>query len=216
MTDMDYEAQRLHMVSSQIQARGIHSSRLLEAMRRVERHRFVPENLRDAAYRDGPLPIGEGQTISQPYMVASMTEELELQGDERVLEIGTGSGYQTAVLALLSQQVFTIERHQVLADSARNLFVQLGYTNIDSRVADGTHGWPEKAPFDAILVTAGAPGIPSALREQLAEGGRLVIPVGDRFTQVVEIHRKTRSGFSVTKSTPCRFVRLIGTNGWDC
>ena len=204
------------MVARQLEARGVRDRRVLDAMRRVPRHRFVPERLQGSAYDDGPLSIGEGQTISQPYMVASMTEELRLTGSERVLEIGTGSGYQAALLAELATEVITIERHRELAERAAGLLTELGYENIRFEVADGTLGWPELSPYPAILVTAGAPSAPRTLLEQLGEGGRLVIPVGDRYSQTIEIHKRTGpEKWTVRRSTACRFVRLVGEQGWS-
>jgi protein-L-isoaspartate(D-aspartate) O-methyltransferase len=183
-------------------------------MGRVPRHLFVEEALRDSAYGDHALPIGEQQTISQPYMVALMTETLALKGSERVLEIGTGSGYQTAVLAELAAKVYSIERIDSLAAKARRLLASLGYRNVQIKVFDGTYGWKEEAPFDAILVTAGSPEIPMPLTEQLKEGGRMVIPVGERTTQVLKKVTKTSAGIEVTSLTGCVFVPLIGSHGW--
>ena len=204
------------MVESQIRQRGVSDPRVLAAMAKVPRHRFVPEQLRDQAYGDYPLPIGEDQTISQPYIVALMTEALELTGQEKVLELGTVSGYQAAVLAELARLVFTIERLPTLAHMARRVLTELGYTNITIRVGDGTLGWPEEAPFDAILVTAGAPQVPAPLVEQLGLGGRLVIPVGDRFSQTLTRVRRTPAGNLQTEYLGgCRFVKLIGRHGWD-
>jgi protein-L-isoaspartate(D-aspartate) O-methyltransferase len=202
------------MVARQIRARGIRDERVLAVMEEVPRHRFVPEALRSDAYEDGPLPIGDGQTISQPYMVAVMTQLLELRGDERVLELGTGSGYQAAVLSRLCKWVFTVERIPRLAERAKIILAELGYANISYLVSDGTWGWPSNAPFDGIIVTAGAPSTPAALLDQLAEGGRLVIPVGDRFTQTLKKLVKSRSGTTVESHTECRFVDLIGEFGW--
>jgi len=168
------------MVDTQIRSRGIKDERVLKAMGSVPRHLFIEEALRDQAYNDNPLPIGDNQTISQPYIVALMTEALELRGREKVLEIGTGSGYQTAILAELADQVFSIERIAFLASKARRVLDQLKYFNVAIRVGDGTYGWREESPFDAILIAAGAPDIPKKLLEQLKIGGRLVIPVGSR------------------------------------
>jgi protein-L-isoaspartate(D-aspartate) O-methyltransferase len=202
------------MVDEQIAARGIKDRRVLSAMGRVPRHLFVEEALRDSAYGDHALPIGEQQTISQPYMVALMTETLALKGSERVLEIGTGSGYQTAVLAELAAQVYSVERIDSLAAKARRLLASLGYRNVQIKVFDGTYGWKEVAPFDAILVTAGSPEIPMPLTEQLKEGGRMVIPVGERTAQVLKKVTKTSAGIEVTALTGCVFVPLIGGHGW--
>lgn len=211
---IDDERARLKMVDEQLAARGIKDRRVLSAMGRVPRHRFVEEALRDRAYGDHALPIGEQQTISQPYMVALMTETLALKGSERVLEIGTGSGYQTAVLAELAAQVYSIERIVNLAAKARHLLASLGYRNVTIKVFDGTYGWKQEAPFDAILVTAGSPEIPMPLTEQLREGGRMVIPVGERTTQVLKKVTKTYAGIEVTALTGCVFVPLIGGHGW--
>jgi len=211
---IDDERARLKMVDEQLAARGIKDRPVLSAMGRVPRHLFVEEALRDSAYGDHALPIGEQQTISQPYMVALMTETLALKGTERVLEIGTGSGYQTAVLAELAAQVYSVERIDSLAVKARRLLTTLGYRNVQIKVFDGTYGWKEEAPFDAILVTAGSPEIPMPLTEQLKEGGRMVIPVGERTTQVLKKVTKTPAGIEVTALTGCVFVPLIGGHGW--
>jgi protein-L-isoaspartate(D-aspartate) O-methyltransferase len=183
-------------------------------MRRVPRHLFVPQVLWDQAYNDYPLPIGEDQTISQPYIVALMTEILEVQETDRVLEIGTGSGYQAAILAELAAEVFSIDRVGGLAHQAKAVLDSLGYKNIQIRVGDGTLGWPEEMPFDGIIVTAGAPKIPRPLTEQLALGGRLVIPVGTQFSQTLTCVRQTESGLKFEYHGGCRFVRLIGKHGW--
>jgi len=214
MLEDEFTAVRNRMVDMQIKIRGVDDPRVLAAMRRVPRHRFVPEYLWDQAYNDYPLPIGEDQTISQPYIVALMTEALELQAGDRVLEIGTGSGYQAAVLAELAAEVYSIDRIASLAEKARQVLVELGYTNFQVRVGDGTQGWPEQAPFDAILVTAGTPQVPRPLIEQLALGGRLVVPVGDRFSQTLTRVRQTRDGVKFDYLGGCRFVRLIGKYGW--
>jgi protein-L-isoaspartate(D-aspartate) O-methyltransferase len=203
------------MVESQIQRRGVTDPRVLKAMRTVPRHRFVPRHLWDQAYHDYPLPIGEDQTISQPYIVAMMTEALELIGTEKVLEIGAGSGYQAAVLAELAKEVYTIERIASLAHSADQVLKNLGYQNVQVIVADGTLGWPPYAPYDAVMVTAGAPQVPQPLVEQLALGGRLVIPVGDRYSQNLTRIRRTPEGELRTEHLGgCRFVKLIGEHGW--
>jgi protein-L-isoaspartate(D-aspartate) O-methyltransferase len=183
-------------------------------MRKIPRHLFVSEALMDQAYGDFPLPIGEQQTISQPYIVAEMTQALELGKDDRVLEIGTGSGYQAAILAEIAYRVYTIERKHALLIKTRKLFDQLKYHNIVTRYSDGTSGWREESPFDAIIVTAGAPDVPEALLEQLAIGGRMVIPVGDKFTQ--DLIKITREGNGVRRKSlgGCRFVKLIGEHGW--
>jgi len=205
------------MVDSQIRSRGVADIRVLKAMEKIPRHLFIDEGLIDQAYNDNPLPIGERQTISQPYMVAVMTEALKLQGSEKVLELGTGSGYQTAVLAELAERVFSIERISSLASKARKMLESLGYFNVVIRVGDGTYGWREEAPFDGILVSAGSPDIPRPLVEQLTVGGRLVIPVGGRYTQT--LYRVTRLSDNVENMKKedlggCRFVNLIGEHGW--
>ncbi|MBI3812550.1 MAG: protein-L-isoaspartate(D-aspartate) O-methyltransferase [Nitrospirae bacterium] len=210
----DYERARLKMVDEQLVARGIKDPRVLSAMGRVPRHLFIEEALRDRAYGDHALPIGERQTISQPYMVALMTEALELKGSERVLEIGTGSGYQTAVLAELAARIYSIERIAGLADKARWVLASLGYRNVAVKIFDGTYGWKDQSPFDAILVTAGSPEVPPPLLEQLKEGGRMLIPVGDRTTQVLKKVTKTPAGVEQSSLTGCVFVPLIGGHGW--
>ena len=215
MTEDDYTAMRHRMVETQIAARGVSDPRVLAAMKKVPRHRFIPSTLWDQAHGDYPLPIGEDQTISQPYIVALMTEMLELKDTDRVLEIGTGSGYQAAILAELAAQVFTIDRVASLLAQAERILTSLGYTNITTRVGDGTLGWPEEMPFEAIIVTAGAPQVPRPLTEQLALGGRLVIPVGDRWSQTLTCVRKTTEGLKFEYHGGCRFVRLIGEHGWQ-
>ena len=210
----DYERARMNMVDEQLVARGTKDPRVLSAMGRVPRHLFVEEALRDRAYGDHALPIGERQTISQPYMVALMTEALGLKGTERVLEIGTGSGYQTAVLAELAAQVYSIERIATLAVKARTLLASLGYRHVTIKVFDGTYGWKDEAPFDAIVVTAGSPEVPAPLVEQLKAGGRLVIPVGDRMNQVLKKVIKTPDGSEISSLTGCVFVPLIGHHAW--
>lgn len=211
---MKFKRMREKMVSTQIEARGIHDYRVLEAMRGVPRHLFVGEALQDQAYGDFPLPIGEGQTISQPYIVAEMTQALELTKDDRVLEIGTGSGYQTAILAELAFRVYTIERVRELFIKARKLLDQLGYHNVIAKCSDGTLGWPDESPFDAIIVTAGAPEVPDKLVQQLTISGRMVIPVGDRFSQTLLRIRRKEDGIQDTSLGGCRFVKLIGEHGW--
>lgn len=203
------------MVEEQIIERGIKDPRVIAAMRKVPRHLFVEEALQSQAYNDHPLPIGEKQTISQPYMVALMTEAMELKGRERVLEIGAGSGYQTAILAELAQEVFSIERIRSLAIRARKLLYDLGYFNVEIKIFDGTYGWLEKGPFDAIIVTAGSPDIPQPLYEQLSIGGRLVIPVGDASVQDLFRITKTKEGMKKEELGGCRFVKLIGRYGWE-
>lgn len=202
------------MVSEQVQRRGILDPRVLRAVGKVPRHLFVDEALVGRAYGDHPLPIGDGQTISQPYMVALMTEALELHGHERVLEIGTGCGYQTAVLAEVCGKVFSVERLKSLADRATRRLDSLGYYNVLVRVADGSLGWKEEAPFDAILVAAAAPTIPQALIDQLAPKGRLVVPVGDAYTQSLRKGVRGESGMQWTDLGGCVFVKLVGQQGW--
>lgn len=212
---IDFPKAREKMVEEQIIARGIRDPRVIAAMRKVPRHLFVEEALQEQAYSDHPLPIGEKQTISQPFMVALMTEALQLTGKERVLEIGTGSGYQTAILAELAQEVYSIERIRSLALKARRLLYELGYYYVEIKIFDGTVGWPEKGPFDAILVTAGAPDIPPPLYDQLVLGGRLVIPVGDAYCQDLIRVTKTKEGQKREDLGGCRFVKLIGRYGWE-
>ena len=205
------------MVDVQIRARGISDQRLLKAIEKIPRHLFVDEGLIDQAYNDNPLPIDRQQTISQPYIVALMTEAMELTGREKVLEIGTGSGYQTALLAELAERVFSIERIAVLAAGARRVLDALNHYNVAIRVGDGTYGWREESPFDAILVTAGAPSIPKILIEQLTIGGRLVIPVGSRHSQtLLKLTRLSEDPEDVKREDfgGCRFVDLIGEHGW--
>jgi len=198
------------MVDEQIARRGIRDQRVLAAMRKIERHRFVSEAQRSGAYEDHPLPVGEGQTISQPYIVALMTEALALQGDERVLEVGTGSGYQTAILAELAAEVYSVEILPRLAEQARATLEDLGYRNVHIRLGDGSEGWAEHAPYQGILVTAAPPQVPPALLEQLAEGGRLVIPVGVQ-SQELELHTRRPEGFRVERLAAVRFVPLVGS-----
>lgn len=210
-----FEQARASMVERQLVPRSIRSASVLAAMREVPRHRFVEDTLQHEAYDDCPVPIGEGQTISQPYMVAVMTELLALTPESVVLEIGTGSGYQTAVLATIAKQVYTVERVASLAEKARSVLEQLQYQNIEFLVGDGTVGWPEHAPYDGIIVTAGAPRVPEALLEQLADKGKLVIPVGDRFSQVLQVITKQGNRMETTTSCHCVFVKLIGKDGWS-
>lgn len=209
-----FERERMRMVDEQLRRRGIHEPRLLQAMLKVPRHRFVPSEHRHLAYVDGPLPIGAGQTISQPYIVALMTQLLRLEGDEKVLEVGTGSGYQAAILAELARIVHTIERHAELAEHARLILQELGYQNICVHIGDGSLGLAEFAPYQAIIVTAAAPKAPLALLEQLDEGGRLVIPVGGQWGQMLE--RWTRQGarYEQEEFVPVSFVPLRGQAGW--
>jgi protein-L-isoaspartate(D-aspartate) O-methyltransferase len=211
---LKYTRQREEMVRNQIEARGIKDPRVLAAFRKVPRHLFVSEALRDQAYGDYPLPIGEQQTISQPYIVAEMTQALALDKDDRVLEIGTGSGYQAAILAQIVYRVYTIERIRSLHMQARNLFDKLHYHNIVTRYADGTKGWQSESPFNAIIVTAGAPEIPAVLVNQLVTGGRLVIPVGNQHTQELIKIDRDKNNYQQTNLGGCRFVKLVGEHGW--
>jgi len=206
---------RMRMVDEQIIARGIRDPRVITAMRKVPRHLFVEEALQNQAYSDHPLPIGEKQTISQPFMVALMTEAMQLKGMEKVLEIGAGSGYQTAILAEIAFKVFSIERIRSLTIQARKLLYDLGYLNVEIKFSDGTLGWAEESPFDAIIVTAGSPGIPQPLVDQLAVGGRLVIPIGDSADQELVRITKTEEGTKREDLGGCRFVKLIGQHGWE-
>ncbi|MGD2127644.1 MAG: protein-L-isoaspartate(D-aspartate) O-methyltransferase [Desulfobacteraceae bacterium] len=210
----DYRIARERMVRDQLMPRGITDPRVLKAMGKIPRHLFVEEALAGEAYNDHPLPIGHQQTISQPYIVALMTQALELAGEEKTLEIGTGSGYQTAILAELSKKVYTIERIRPLMEKARGLLGELGYSNVLFSAFDGTIGWKEYEPYEAIMVTAGAPRVPEPLCEQLAEGGRMVIPIGDKFSQeLIKIVRR-RDQYKRKNLGGCRFVDLIGIHGW--
>ena len=205
------------MVETQVAARGIRDAAVLRAMRAVPREVFVPPELRDSAYRDSPLPIAEGQVITQPYLVAHMTAALELSPGDRVLEIGTGSGYAAAVLAEIAGRVYTVERHESLASAARRRLEELGYENVEVRVGDGTLGWPEHGPYQAISVTAGGPDVPRPLLEQLVLGGRLVIPLGPDLTRqtLVQLRRRGERDFSRTDLDDVRFVPLVGAQGWE-
>jgi protein-L-isoaspartate(D-aspartate) O-methyltransferase len=214
MRGLNHESRRHDMVEKQIRARGVSDPLVLAAMRRVPRHLFVPDDLGGAAYDDRPLPIGEGQTISQPFMVALMTEALKLEGNERVLEIGTGSGYQAAILAEIAAHVVTVERKESLKDRAALLLKELGYVNVEAVVGDGSGGYPARAPYDGIMVTAGAPRISQLLVEQLAVGGRLVIPVGSTFHQTLTRVTRTAGGAATERMEGCIFVPLIGEHGW--
>jgi len=209
-----HAGQRRRMIEEQLGARGIKDLRVLEVMSRVPRHLFALDSLQHRAYGDTPLPIGENQTISQPYIVAAMTEALGLTGGERVLEIGTGSGYQTAVMAELVSQVFTIERINTLSRKAQKILDGLGYANIVFKMFDGTYGWPDQAPFNAIMVTASAKEIPEALIKQLAEGGRLVAPTGDKHKQKLMVLTKKGNRVTNTEICDCKFVPLVGKYGW--
>lgn len=211
---LKYKRMREEMVRSQLESRGVTDPMVIEAFRRVPRHLFVSEALMDQAYGDFPLPIGEQQTISQPYMAAEMTQALELTKEDRVLEIGTGSGYQAAILAEIVFRVYTVERIHTLYLRARKLFDSLQYHNIVMKYSDGTSGWKAESPFDAIIVTAGAPEVPQMLIHQLAEGGRMVIPVGNRHTQEMVKIRKEKAGIRRTSLGSCRFVNLVGEHGW--
>jgi len=211
---MDLNKAREKMIREQLIPRGIKNQRVLAAMGSVPRHLFIEEALWGEAYNDNPLPIGERQTISQPYIVALMTAALELTGTEKVLEIGTGSGYQTAVLAELALKVYSIERIRALYQRARRILDQLKYFNVVLKVYDGTLGWPEEGPFDAIMVTAASPEIPAPLLEQLTPKGRMIIPVGDRYTQTLKRVTKTEDGFEEEELGGVRFVSLIGEHGW--
>jgi protein-L-isoaspartate(D-aspartate) O-methyltransferase len=213
--DPDQLVQREEMVERQMRQRGIRDPRVLAAVLAVPRHAFVPAEHLAAAYNDQPLPIGEGQTISQPYMVASMTEALQLSGSERVLEVGTGSGYQTAVLSLLAREVHTVENHPALSEAAKARLQRWGSRNVFFHVGDGTLGWPEAAPFDAIMVTAAAPLIPPPLLAQLANGGRLLLPLGSAATQELVRIRRQDGAITTDRLYPCRFVPLIGKYGWS-
>ncbi|MFA5353074.1 MAG: protein-L-isoaspartate(D-aspartate) O-methyltransferase [Thermodesulfovibrionales bacterium] len=210
----EYTRLREFMVETQLIPRGIRAPRVLEAMRRVPRHLFMPEQLWLSAYDDMALPIGDGQTISQPYMVAVMTELLGLKGTETVLEVGTGSGYQAAILGELAWEVYTVERIGPLAEKARERLSSLGYGNVHVMDGDGSLGLGEKAPYDAIIVTAAAPSVPKPLVRQLREGGVIVAPVGERFSQVLIKGRKENGVLAMESRTPCVFVPLIGEYGW--
>jgi protein-L-isoaspartate(D-aspartate) O-methyltransferase len=207
-------AQRRSMVESQLRARGIRDERVLAAMLHVPRHEFVSAEYRDQVYEDHPIPVGEGQTVSQPYIVAIMLQALTLHPSDAILEVGTGSGYQTALLAELTRQVYSVERHASLARTAQATLARLGYTNVEVVLGDGSHGLPERAPFDAIVVSAAAPQIPPPLFEQLREGGRMVIPVGPAHAQELQLVRKQAGQAVVTDLEGCRFVPLIGSQGY--
>ncbi len=215
-SDQEFRASRDWMVRHQLEAHGIHDSRTLAAMRKVPRHLFVPAEMRAYAYDDSPLPIGEGQTISQPYVVALMTQALELRGGEKVLEIGTGSGYAAAVLGEIAREVITIERIKPLADRARNDLQRAGYTRVTVICDDGTRGWEAEAPYDGIVVTAGGPSVPESLKRQLKIGGRLVIPVGaaPRYQSLIRVRRTSENDYSEENLGGVLFVPLIGAEGW--
>lgn len=207
--------ERERMVDEQLGRRGITDARVLDAMRRIPRHRFVEEGLAHSAYEDHPLPIGEGQTISQPYIVALMTSLLELTGQEKVLEVGTGSGYQTAVLGALARRVCSIERLPRLAERARAMLESLGVSNVWIRVGNGALGWPDEAPFDRILVAAGGPTVPPPLMEQLGEGGRMILPVGSAEDQVLTVVERTGGEIRSREMGECKFVKLVGKYAWE-
>jgi protein-L-isoaspartate(D-aspartate) O-methyltransferase len=211
---IDYRQARLRMVEQQLCTRGITDDRVLAAFRDVPRHRFVDSALEAQAYTDRALPISHGQTISQPYMVAIMTQYLAPDPRDRVLEIGTGSGYQAAILSRLARSVFTVERIAELAQRARQTFADLGVTNVIQRVGDGSLGWVQYAPYDGILVTAGAPHVPASLRAQLADGGRLVVPTGSRGSQMLRIIQRLGEEYREESAVPCIFVPLLGEEGW--
>ncbi|TLY31663.1 MAG: protein-L-isoaspartate(D-aspartate) O-methyltransferase [Nitrospirae bacterium] len=209
-SDPTRQAERERMVERQIEARGVKDTAVLRAMRQVPRHLFVPVSYAPQAYRDGPLALGHGQMISQPYIVAFMAEALRLRGDDRVLEIGTGSGYQTAVLAQLARDVFSIEIVKPLAEQAAAKLEELGYANVQVRAGDGYQGWPEHAPYDAILVSAAPDHIPQPLLDQLAVGGRMILPLGKKFSQDLMLIRRTHSGYERTPLLPVAFVPMTG------
>ena len=212
--ESEYKLERQRMVEDQFLSRDIRDERVLEAMLTVPRHIFVPEEHRDFAYRDSPLPIGQSQTISQPYIVALMTQMLGLQGSETVLEIGTGSGYQAAVLSQVAKEVHSVERHDTLARQAQACINSLDIKNVSIHVGDGTRGWPPNAPYDAIIATAAAPKVPKPLLNQLADGGRLVIPVGGRMGQYLEIWKRDGDDFTHERMVAVAFVPLLGEFGW--
>lgn len=212
---MDYAVLRKRMVEEQLIPRGVKNRRVLDAFYKVERHKFIPEDLRPTAYADFPVPIGEGQTISQPYIVALMTECLDLTGNEKVLEIGTGSGYQAAILAELTKEVYTIERFESLSKRAQSILEELGYKNIEIKVDDGTLGWKEAAPFDRIIITAATPRIPLPLAEQLNESGKMILPLGETFSQVLTLVEKRKGKLEFIEICGCVFVPLVGKHGYS-
>jgi protein-L-isoaspartate(D-aspartate) O-methyltransferase len=208
--------ERWQMVRLQIENRGIHDDKVLEAMRRIPRELFIPPDIREHAYADSALPIAEGQTISQPYIVALMTQALRLSADDKVLEIGTGSGYAAAILGFITREVHSLERHASLAEKAEELLLKIGIQNVHVIHTDGTNGWPKAAPYDAIVVTAGAPEVPKPLVEQLAVGGHLVLPVGKYTTSqhLVQLIKKSDGSLEQNDLGPVRFVPLVGKHGW--
>ena len=210
-----FATSRAKMVQEQLLSRGIVDPNTIEAMLTVPRHLFVDDAMQGRAYGDHPLPIGAGQTISQPYIVAMMTQALELGAGDKVLEIGTGSGYQAAVLSRICSQVYTVERINSLLARARKMFDKLRYYNIRAKLDDGTMGWPENGPYDAIIVTAGGPEIPGPLLDQLGEGGRLIIPVGDQNVQELQLARKNEGQVEISSLASVRFVDLVGEHGWN-
>ncbi len=212
---MDFRIARQNMVRSQITGRGIRDTRIIAALIEVPRHLFVDPGMQSSAYSDNALPIYQGQTISQPYMVAIMTEQLDVKTSDKILEIGTGSGYQAAILSRLSKQVYSIERHPELAERALKNLAAAGIENVKIFCGDGTLGWPEEAPFDKIIITAGAPSIPQTLMDQLSEGGRMVIPVGNRHIQSLQVVDKINNKPEVRQSIDCVFVPLVGKQGWS-
>lgn len=212
--EVPFEAERREMLEVQIRRRGIRDSRVLEAMCEVPRHKFVPPSLADHAYEDRPLPIGDHETISQPYIVAAMTQAAQVRPGEKILEVGTGSGYQAAVLAYLGARVYSVERNPALAETARVRLAELNYREITLICGDGSEGYPSQAPYDAILITAAAPKVPPILTQQLADGGRLVIPVGDLAQQDLLLIFKHGSEQHTRTLDPCQFVPLIGKYGW--
>ncbi len=210
-----FEKLRCRMVDTQLRSRGITDEQVLAVLGEIPRHLFVADKEKPFAYSDSPIRIDCGQTVSQPYMVALMTQRLEVSPGDRVLEIGTGSGYQTALLAALGARVYTIERHAVLIDQARQRLSELGFDNVSYRIGDGSLGWPDEMPFDGILVTAGAPAVPDSLPDQLTDGGRLVIPVGSRSMQKLVKVRRSGDSFIEEEYTGCIFVPLVGEQGWQ-
>jgi protein-L-isoaspartate(D-aspartate) O-methyltransferase len=213
--DKELAAKRLEMLEKQLRRRGINDEKVLAAMDAVPRHEFVPAEFRERAYEDAPLPIGDGQTISQPYIVAAMTAALRIKATDRILEIGTGCGYQAAILSRLGKEVFSVERRPKLAAEASKRLGELGYANVHVHCGDGTLGLQEFAPFDAILVAAAAPSVPKPLLAQLAEGGRMILPVGDEENQVLQLIEKLGNTILTNTLEGCRFVPLVGYHGWQ-